>query len=86
MIFHTPCLIRVKSECNYNFCVKGVKILLTHMEVNFGAHVRDVFVKCECGSGERERERGCESSCVCVCGGGGCGGGWVGGAGAGQIV
>lgn len=46
------------------FFVKGVKILLTHIEVNFGAHVWDVFVKGECGSGERER--GCESSCVCV--------------------
>jgi hypothetical protein len=64
MVFHTPCLVRVKIECNYNFFFKkGAKILLTHIEVNFGARVRDVFVKGECGS--EERERGCESSCVC---------------------
>jgi len=54
------------------FFVKGVKILLTHIEVNFGAHVWDVFVKGECGSGEREDVR------ARVCGGGGGGGGGMG--------
>ena len=71
MVFHTPCLIRVKIECNYVFFVKGVKILLTPTEVNFGARVRDVFVKGECGSGEREREKEDVRVRVCVCVGGG---------------
>jgi hypothetical protein len=44
MVLHTQCLIRVKIEFNYNFFAKGLKILLTYIEVNFGTHVGDVFV------------------------------------------